>query len=181
MTERCNDHATRPRHASTAAAKAARIAPTQMKTVPSGRSDFCIKGAAAVSGTFWFGIPTPASVGRPERAKPPPGRDTVGKTSLEVGLPVAELCGAAVDCAEDGGMLMRPADDAGADVCGAALDSPWPSGAERLDRFGKFVTCASAGVMASSRLTRPTEGRMASVVNESRDARSRGELGVRLR
>jgi hypothetical protein len=67
LTERCSDHATRPRHASTAHPKKARIAPTHMKTVPSGRSDFCIKAAPAVSGTLCSGTPIPASVGAPTR------------------------------------------------------------------------------------------------------------------
>jgi hypothetical protein len=40
-----------------------------MNTVPSGRSDLFIKAAPAVSGTFWFGIPTPAIVGAPARLK----------------------------------------------------------------------------------------------------------------
>lgn len=69
LTERCSDHATRPRHTINAAPKKARIAPTQMKTVPSGRSDFCIKSAPDVSGTFWSGMPTPAIVGAPARLK----------------------------------------------------------------------------------------------------------------
>lgn len=69
LTERCSDHATRARHTSRAAPKKARTAPTQMKTVPSGRFDFCIKGAPAVFGTCWTGTPTPASVGAPARLK----------------------------------------------------------------------------------------------------------------
>jgi hypothetical protein len=40
-----------------------------MNTVPSGSVDFCIKGAACVSGTPTLGIPTPAIVGRPVRWK----------------------------------------------------------------------------------------------------------------
>ena len=42
-----------------------------MKTVPSGRFDFCMKAAPAVSGTFMSGIPTPAIVGRAERRTGP--------------------------------------------------------------------------------------------------------------
>lgn len=69
LTERCSDQATRPRHAIKAAPKKARIAPTQMKTVPSGRLDFCINAAPDVSGILGTGIPTPASVGAPARLK----------------------------------------------------------------------------------------------------------------
>ena len=43
-----------------------RAAPTAMKTVPSGRFDFCMKGAADVSGTIKGGTPTPWSVGKGE-------------------------------------------------------------------------------------------------------------------
>jgi hypothetical protein len=41
------------------------MAPTQMKTVPSGRSDFCMNGAAFVLGMNSSGTPIPANVGRP--------------------------------------------------------------------------------------------------------------------
>lgn len=168
MTERCNDHATRPRHASTEAAKKARIAPTQMKTVPSGRSDFCMKAAPAVSGTFILGIPTPASVGRPERGATllTPGCETEGKASLLVGLGLgaAELCWAAVDCGppDDCADCCRPLDCGAAVLCGASVaDAPWPSGAESVFRFGKSGFCArTAGATARSRPTRPTEGRI---------------------
>lgn len=51
-TDRCNDQAMRARQASTQAPKKPRAAPTQMKTVPSGRLDFCINAAALVSGTM---------------------------------------------------------------------------------------------------------------------------------
>lgn len=64
FTERCRDHATRPRHARIAAPKKPNAAPTQIKTVPSGSVDFCMYGAIFVSGTITLGIPTPASVGR---------------------------------------------------------------------------------------------------------------------
>jgi hypothetical protein len=40
-----------------------RIAPTMMKMEPSGRVDFCMNGAFAVSGTIWVTGPTPAIVG----------------------------------------------------------------------------------------------------------------------
>jgi hypothetical protein len=40
-----------------------RIAPTMMKMEPSGRLDFCMNGARAVSGTICVTGPTPAIVG----------------------------------------------------------------------------------------------------------------------
>lgn len=43
------------------------MAPMQMKTVPSGRVDFCINGAAAVYGMTMVGMAAPAMVGRPVR------------------------------------------------------------------------------------------------------------------
>jgi hypothetical protein len=43
-----------------------------MKTVPSGRSDFCIKAAPAVMGTLGLGVPRPAIVVRPVRVKAGP-------------------------------------------------------------------------------------------------------------
>jgi hypothetical protein len=166
LTERCSDHATRPRHASTAAAKKARIAPTQIKTVPSGRSDFCMKAAPAVSGTFMMGTPTPARVGRPSRGATFVGFvPTVGKSVLVVGLGAAELGVVAVD--------LGAADD-------VADCSPWPSGAERLARSGKPLFCARAeGATASSRPTRAIEGRIVECVQERKvKARRRRTLVV---
>lgn len=52
-----------PRQARRAAPMKPSAAPTQMKTVPSGRFDLCMKGALEVSGTFMVGIPTPAMLG----------------------------------------------------------------------------------------------------------------------
>ena len=54
-TERWRDQATMPRQARIIRAMRARAAPTQMKTVPSGRLDFCMKGASAVGGTLGAG------------------------------------------------------------------------------------------------------------------------------
>lgn len=184
LTERWSDHATMPRQARTAAPKKARMAPTQMNTVPSGRSDFCINGALAVSGTFWSGIPTPASVGRPRR---PPARDevTVGKALLSDWAVVVLACvdSASADdvCAEvDGGAL----DGGGAEL---AVVSPCPSGWEMVDRLGRPLSCATTEVAtASSRPARPTEGRMATCetrwVSEGRCAElgcTGGEKGCR--
>lgn len=92
FTERCRDQATRPRHRRTAAPRAPRAAPTQMKTVPSGRFDFCMYGAAWVSGTPTDGIPTPANEGRPVRWKADPADEggcvleSVGKVAVDCGV-----------------------------------------------------------------------------------------------
>jgi hypothetical protein len=69
LTLRWSDQATSPRHARIAAPMKPSAAPTQMKTVPSGRLDFCMKGALAVSGTPTVGFRAPAMVGRPVRWK----------------------------------------------------------------------------------------------------------------
>lgn len=49
------DQATSPLHAITMTATKPRKAPTPMKTVPSGRVDFCMNGALAVGGTVGGG------------------------------------------------------------------------------------------------------------------------------
>lgn len=64
LTLRLMDQATRPCQKSTQAPRKASTAPTTMKTVPSGRLDFCMNGASAVFGTIMVGIPAPAMVGR---------------------------------------------------------------------------------------------------------------------
>lgn len=69
LTERFMLHATRPRQRSTHAPMKARTAPTAMKTVPSGKADFCMNGAFAVYGTTIVGIPAPAIVGSPVSEK----------------------------------------------------------------------------------------------------------------
>lgn len=63
LTDRCNDHATKPRQASTHSPQKAKVAPTQMNTKPSGSFDLCMKGAPLVSGTISGGTPTPYKVG----------------------------------------------------------------------------------------------------------------------
>ena len=55
---------TSPRHRITDIARKPRIAPTMMKTVPSGRLDSLMNGALAVGGTDGLTYP-PARVGRP--------------------------------------------------------------------------------------------------------------------
>src|SRR5215469_630754 len=52
-----------PRQARMAMPMKPRTAPTIMKMEPSGRLDFCMNGARAVSGTIWVTGPTPAIVG----------------------------------------------------------------------------------------------------------------------
>lgn len=53
------------------------MAPTQMKTVPSGRSDFCMNGAPAVQGMTCVGTPAPAMVGALERDTETIAKDAV--------------------------------------------------------------------------------------------------------
>lgn len=57
-TDRLTDHATSPRHASTASPIKPRAAPTAINTVPSGVFDFCMYGASAVGGTVTTGKPS---------------------------------------------------------------------------------------------------------------------------
>lgn len=54
-TERFTDHATMPRHASNASPMSPRMAPTAMKTVPSGMFVVRMYGAFAVGGTVTMG------------------------------------------------------------------------------------------------------------------------------
>lgn len=54
-TERFTDHATMPRQARTANPMNPRIAPTAMKTVPSGVFDVCMYGAFAIGGMVTMG------------------------------------------------------------------------------------------------------------------------------
>jgi hypothetical protein len=165
LTDRCSDHATRPRHSNTQAPRKPNIAPTQMNTVPSGRSDFCIKKAPDVSGTCWLGTPTPASVGRPESWTMP--CVTVGKEPSLSAVAAVVPEGDALDCTDD----VACADDAAADEDGAADDAaevalvPLPSGCWIVDNCGRLVlSCASTtGAAASSRPNRPTEGRIVNV------------------
>lgn len=81
------DQATINRHANTIAPKAASTAPTTMKTVPSGRLDLCMNGAALRSGTIRDGteVTTPAIVGALERK---PEWTTVDAAAAVVEAPV---------------------------------------------------------------------------------------------
>jgi SH3-like domain-containing protein len=67
LTDRLMLHATRTRQSKTHAPKKARVAPTAMNTVPSGRDDFCMNGASAVNGMTRVGMPAPWMVGRSVR------------------------------------------------------------------------------------------------------------------
>jgi hypothetical protein len=60
---RWRDQTTSPRHRITDIAKKPRMAPTMMKTVPSGSLDCCMNGALAVGGTEGATY-APASVGK---------------------------------------------------------------------------------------------------------------------
>ena len=149
LTERCSDQATRLRHTSTAAPKNARTAPTQIKTVPSGRLDFCMKGAPAVSGTLTSGIPTPASVGAPTRLK----------TLVDAACAVVGVAEDEAAC-EVAAWLLSGAEEAGV-LEGAVLFAAAPSGCETVAKSGAPWSWPSAvGATASSRPTRPTEQRI---------------------
>ena len=66
MTDRWRDQATRPRQRRTLIAMKPRMAPTIMKTVPSGRVLVCMNGALAVGGTVGVtAFTAPDRVGRP--------------------------------------------------------------------------------------------------------------------
>ena len=97
-TERCSDQATRPRQAKTARAKKPSTPPTQMKTVPSGREDFCMNGAAEVSGTMMVGIDAPGILGRSSAAE---DEAIVGRAPPDVAAAepvVVAVVLASVDC-----------------------------------------------------------------------------------
>jgi hypothetical protein len=71
LTDRWRDHATRPRQSRTLIAMNPRIAPTAMKTVPSGRLLVCINGAFEVGGTLTVtGWTAPDSLGSPVGSAP---------------------------------------------------------------------------------------------------------------
>lgn len=118
-----------------------RAAPTQMKTVPSGRLDFCMKGAAAVSGTPMVGMPAPAIVGRPVRWKTerepvvleiggPLVTEKDSMEALELSAEDAELA-AEAEAADDAAVVFAAALDLPASDVFAATDVallPFPSG-----------------------------------------------------
>jgi len=118
LTELLMEYATIARQARTQNPKNPRTAPTTMKTVPSGRDDFCMNGASAVYGTTMVGIPAPATVGAPvnlntelvlvpELAAVVEAEDASGKVAVVateeppvVAADVAEVC-LFVDAAEE--------------------------------------------------------------------------------
>ena len=102
-----------PRQANTAAPRNARTAPTVMKTVPSGRLDFCINGASAVLGTIRGGGRALASVGRfgsletvEDGASDAPEEESVG-------------CAGALESAFDAELVAEAVFEAGAEVAEA--------------------------------------------------------------
>jgi hypothetical protein len=114
-----------------------------MKTVPSGRSDFCIKAAPAVSGTFMSGIPIPASVGAPTRLKTLV--DSVWAAVLEGASPVlaasvvSELAACEVVAASDvAGCDVAGCDVSAAEVSDGAFVAASPPGCVTVDRSGAF-------------------------------------------
>lgn len=182
LTLRWSDQATSPRHARIAAPMKPSAAPTQMKTVPSGRLDFCMKGALAVSGTPTVGFRAPAMVGRPVRWK------TEGDTVLlRLGALVTSTVEAEVlDPAAVDGAAEPPEFDVA--VVFAAADFVLPvlvalalpdvavavsSDCDAVLRFGKLVAAFVAVVKRSRRtenrrlkgpIDGPLEGRFASIM-----------------
>ena len=72
LTDRCNDQATRPRQSRTDRARKPRMAPTAMKTVPSGAVETCMYGAFEVGGTEGATMMnSPVIDGRPVGKAPP--------------------------------------------------------------------------------------------------------------
>lgn len=181
LTLRWSDQATSPRHARIAAPMKPSAAPTQMKTVPSGRLDFCMKGALAVSGTPTVGSRAPAMVGRPVRWKTE--RDTV---LLRSGALVTTTVEAEVlDPAAVDGVAELPESDvavvfAAADFVLSVLVAlappdvavPVPSDCDAVLRFGRLVAAFVAVVKRSRRTEKrlkglidgPLEGRFASIM-----------------
>lgn len=183
LTERCNDHATSPRHASTAQPKNARIAPTQMKTVPSGRSDFCMKDAPAVSGTFMTGTPTPASVGAPARLKalvePAVPVVFVVASAVVAACVVSEVSDCVVSVAAVVAWVVLAADVPLASVVCAVLSvavvAVAPSGWLTVDRSGAPSSWPrTVGAIMNSKPVRTTHGRI--VGTDSRYTRRRNRI-----
>lgn len=169
LTLRCSAHATRARQIRTAAPKAPRAAPTQMNTVPSGRLDFCINGAAWVSGTPTLGIPTPAMVGRPVRWNTERVRDGLPVTLSVSSSPrvvseveVSDAAGAFVTLNDDNEGDGRPVSLLSLSVAAADVFSS-SSGSRSVVLAGGAVVAASSVAGAS-------------VVTVARSGRSDGRL-----
>lgn len=180
LTLRWSDQATSPRHARIAAPMKPSAAPTQMKTVPSGRLDFCMKGALAVSGTPTVGFRAPAMVGRPVRWKTErdvvllrPGALVTTTVEAEV-LDPAAVDGAAELLEFDVAVVFAAADFVLLVLVALALpDVAVSSDCDTVLRFGRLVA-AFVAVMKRSRRTEnrrlkgpidgPLEGRFASIM-----------------
>ena len=176
LTLRWSDQATSPRHARIAAPMKPSAAPTQMKTVPSGRLDFCMKGALAVSGTPTVGFRAPAMVGRPVRWKTE--RDAVllrsgalVTTTVEAEVPDPAAVDGAVELPESDVAVVFTADDF---VLPVLVASALPDVADPVIvlRFGRLVAAFVAVVKRSRTEKRrlkgpidgPLEGRFASIM-----------------
>ena len=181
LTLRWSDQATSPRHARIAAPMKPSAAPTQMKTVPSGRLDFCMKGALAVSGTPIVGSRAPEMVGRPVRWKTE--RDTVLLRSgalvtatVEAEVPDPAAVDGATELPESDVAVVFTADDFVLPVLVASalpdVAVPVPD-CDTVLRFGRLVVAFVAVVKRSRRTEKrrlkgpidgPLEGRFASIM-----------------
>lgn len=144
-----------------------RIAPTTMKTVPSGKLLVCMKGALAVGGTdgatIWY---APDSVGRPVKAPsavavvpvitgadvatppvvPEPVITTPLDEDLSVGVAVAELPDPVFDAAE-AVEAEFPVAAVAEEILGRSADEDW---AEAIARRESAKTDVRSGVLRAS-------------------------------
>jgi hypothetical protein len=134
-----------------------RMAPTTMKTVPSGRLLCCMKGAWAVSGTMGVTItPTPVNVGRlvGSDGRPPafvPAADDPNPVIVGGAVfvpftppPVIEIFPPALV------PVFAPVFAAGVDFAVSAEDFPFVCVAgDRLGRFVGAAPCADAPIVSS--------------------------------
>lgn len=167
LTELLIEYATIARQASTQNPKNPSTAPTTMKTVPSGRDDFCINGASAVYGTTMVGIPAPATVGalvslNTEFVAVPLVEDASGNVAVvateeppELAADVAEDC-PFVDAAEEAA-LEEAADEADVDAA-EVVCVVLPV---IVARSGRFVVAGSATASALTNETRASRSRPA--------------------
>jgi hypothetical protein len=140
-----------------------RAAPTQIKTVPSGRLDFCMKDALERSGTMTVGIPAPGMVGSPVKWKTdrlveemagPLVTSKVSRDAVEDADDVAD------DAADDAAVVFAAAEPVVFAVSVLPVldalsddDVPLPLGAVTVLRSGKPESAAWAAV-ARSRMRR---------------------------
>lgn len=153
MTDLRNVQLTRPRQRSTHKAKKPRIAPTTMKTVPSGRLLVCMNGALDRFGTVTVKATTaPVRVGRPVRAA-----SVVAEVPVIVGTvpeeaaepdPVIET----VLADELAVVVAEVVPDPVVDVAVEAAD-PVPVACCAVERFGKFVEAAETPIAKATATT----------------------------